>query len=575
MRNSLHNIKEIIRGDFESFSKNLVAWVIIVGLAVIPSLYAWFNISASWDPYKNTGNIKIAIANDDAGYNGELSPIPLNLGETMLSKIRDNNNFNWVVTDSEEAREGVRAGRYYASIVIPESFSDDMLSLFSADVEHAKIIYYSNEKENAIASTVTGKGADYVQEKISSIFTENMLEMIFNTLHKFSDDELGDQYTLDAVSGIIGKLKNLKLEVSAMKAAVGSMKATSLALIDMTGAAAGASTEGFTAEMRAMIDDMVKTGILTPEAVERLEDAKGILNDIDASSASMSKAANNTKNNLIKLNKSLDGTAASLGRAEQSLDKLINKLEAAAASEDIDAIMSILGADAAELSHFLAEPVQLKEERVYPVANYGSAMAPFYTSLAIWVGGTLMVSMLLVSLSEERRRKLKNFSYTQEYVGRYVLFLIIGLVQSLIICCGNLWYLGIQCEHPMLFILAGLVSSVVFVNIAYTLTASFGDVGKAICVILLVVQVAGSGGTFPVEMEPGFFRAIHSLLPFNYSMGAMREAIAGTYGTMYWRDLGILLIFLAISLILGLVLRRPVIKLNRHLREKLEDTKVM
>ena len=575
MRNSLHNIKEIIRGDFESFSKNLVAWVIIVGLAVIPSLYAWFNISASWDPYKNTGNIKIAIANDDAGYNGELSPIPLNLGETMLSKIRDNNNFNWVVTDSEEAREGVRAGRYYASIVIPESFSDDMLSLFSADVEHAKIIYYSNEKENAIASTVTGKGADYVQEKISSIFTENMLEMIFNTLHKFSDDELGDQYTLDAVSGIIGKLKNLKLEVSAMKAAVGSMKATSLALIDMTGAAAGASTEGLTAEMRAMIDDMVKTGILTQEAVERLEDAKGILNDIDASSASMSKAANNTKNNLIKLNKSLDGTAASLGRAEQSLDKLINKLEAAAASEDIDAIMSILGADAAELSRFLAEPVQLKEERVYPVANYGSAMAPFYTSLAIWVGGTLMVSMLLVSLSEERRRKLKNFSYTQEYVGRYVLFLIIGLVQSLIICCGNLWYLGIQCEHPMLFILAGLVSSVVFVNIAYTLTASFGDVGKAICVILLVVQVAGSGGTFPVEMEPGFFRAIHSLLPFNYSMGAMREAIAGTYGTMYWRDLGILLIFLAISLILGLVLRRPVIKLNRHLREKLEDTKVM
>ncbi len=575
MRNSLHNIKEIIRGDFESFSKNLVAWVIIVGLAVIPPLYAWFNISASWDPYKNTGNIKIAIANDDAGYNGELSPIPLNLGETMLSKIRDNNNFNWVVTDSEEAREGVRAGRYYASIVIPESFSDDMLSLFSADVEHAKIIYYSNEKENAIASTVTGKGADYVQEKISSIFTENMLEMIFNTLHKFSDDELGAQYTLDAVSGIIGKLKNLKLEVSAMKAAVGSMKATSLALIDMTGAAAGASTEGLTAEMRAMIDDMVKTGILTQEAVERLEDAKGILNDIDASSASMSKAANNTKNNLIKLNKSLDGTAASLGRAEQSLDKLINKLEAAAASEDIDAIMSILGADAAELSRFLAEPVQLKEERVYPVANYGSAMAPFYTSLAIWVGGTLMVSMLLVSLSEERRRKLKNFSYTQEYVGRYVLFLIIGLVQSLIICCGNLWYLGIQCEHPMLFILAGLVSSVVFVNIAYTLTASFGDVGKAICVILLVVQVAGSGGTFPVEMEPGFFRAIHSLLPFNYSMGAMREAIAGTYGTMYWRDLGILLIFLAISLILGLVLRRPVIKLNRHLREKLEDTKVM
>ena len=140
---------------------------------------------------------------------------------------------------------------------------------------------------------------------------------------------------------------------------------------------------------------------------------------------------------------------------------------------------------------------------------------------------------------------------------------------------GDLYLLKIQCVHPVSFIVTGAVTSLTFSLLIYSLTISFGDIGKAICVILLVVQVAGSGGTFPIEVAPKFFRTVYPLLPFNYSMGAMRETIAGMYGNTYWTEISKLLLFLIPSLILGLILRKPIIKLNNFVIEKLEETKLM
>lgn len=121
--------------------------------------------------------------------------------------------------------------------------------------------------------------------------------------------------------------------------------------------------------------------------------------------------------------------------------------------------------------------------------------------------------------------------------------------------------------------LAGWFSSIVYVNIIYTLTVSFGDIGKAVSVVLLVMQVAGSGGTFPIEVAPAFFKAVYPLLPFVHSMAAFRETIGGMYGMTYWTELGKLGIFLLLSLILGLLLRKPVIRMNEAFAEKLEGDK--
>ena len=225
------------------------------------------------------------------------------------------------------------------------------------------------------------------------------------------------------------------------------------------------------------------------------------------------------------------------------------------------------------LGGFMASPVQLETNQLYPIENYGSAMAPFYSTLAIWVGGIVLVAIMKVTVDEDKR--LGNIKPYQAYIGRYLLFMLLGLVQATIICLGDLYFLKIQCLHPMLFMISGWISSLVFTNIIYTLTVSFGDIGKALSVIILVIQIAGSSGTFPIEVTPKFFQNVYPFLPFTYAINAMRETIAGFYGNQYLIYLLQVLAFLPFALLLGLVLRRPLIKFNRFFDERLEDTHLM
>ena len=592
----MHNILQIIRDDWNSLKTNVIAWIVLVGLVAVPPLYAWFNISASWDPYENTGNLKIAVANTDKGYNGTLSPITINMGEMLISSIRENSSFNWIITDEEKALDGVKSGDYYAALVIPETFSVDMMSLFSDDTRNATIKYYSNEKENAIASTVTGKGADAIQKKINQTFTSTLAEIALGTIQNIADDTGGEQVTSNAVGEIVGRLRSAgdTLGVLAENTdAISSMLGSLVTLIDAT-QDASVNTDSVTDKLRSALNDMdvaseiaaiasalpdgeLKTAL--NEICDNLNLAKSsasdALNSLDNAGDKLASATDGTKSSIKSLRSTLDRTTKQVNATRGQLLDLADRLEAALESGDMETLRKILGEDAGTISAFITEPVGLEEHEVYPITNYGSAMAPFYTSLALWVGGTIMVSMMLVELNEERKRKLRNLKYYQEYIGRYVLFLIIGTLQALLICGGDIGYLGIQCEHPFKFVFAGVVASIVFVNLAYTLTASFGNIGKAICVILLVIQVAGSGGTFPIEMLPGVFSKIYPFLPFAHSMTAMREAIAGTYGNVYWKELGILQIYLAFSLVLGLVLRLPVVRLSRAFQEKLEDVKIM
>ena len=179
----------------------------------------------------------------------------------------------------------------------------------------------------------------------------------------------------------------------------------------------------------------------------------------------------------------------------------MSKLEKMQQTGDFSELKDLFADKNDELSAFLAKPVSLKTTKVYEIENYGSSMAPFYSTLAIWIGGIIMVALMSVAVPASALEGLSGIKNNHLYLGRYLTFLILGLAQSsLAIGLGALFYLGIQCRHPFLFMLACWISSIVYVNIIYTLTVSFGDIGKAISVVLLVIQVAGTlEGTFPLE----------------------------------------------------------------------------
>lgn len=252
------------------------------------------------------------------------------------------------------------------------------------------------------------------------------------------------------------------------------------------------------------------------------------------------------------------------------LDRLSETLAGLSDSEMVNAVLNFTGSNSDELGEFIACPVAVQTEKVYAIDNYGSAMAPFYTTLAIWVGAIVLVAILKTDV--KNKKELGGVKPYQEYFGRLLIFLLFSLVQSLVICLGDLYFLKIQCYQPAKFIFAGCAAGLIFTFFIYSLVAAFGDIGKAVAVILLVVQLGGSGGTFPIDVTPHFFQAIHPYLPFSFVIDAMRECVCGVYGNHYWMELLKLCAYILIGLVIGTGVRALVRKPIRFFSKRIEDT---
>lgn len=736
----MRNIIAILKRDLSRIRGSVVALIVAVGLVIVPTLYAWFNIAGSWDPYGNTGNLKVAVANSDNGYMSDLIPVRVNIGDTVVSALRENDQLDWRFVSESDAVEGVRSGEYYAAVVIPENFSSRMMTVFSSDAEHAEIVYYENQKANAIAPRVTDKAASTVRQQIDETFAKTISDVGLATTSSLLEFMDGDQIAAyagnlsgtlagaittlrdasgsvdefagllqsstglldstsdllasagtankdaealvgDAKTGLSGMHDALDAAVAAinqsLKDSAGDYDAAAKAIDEAFGAAdahvsltvtqlrdasadvakrasdmrdvqdnilaverdvegsnlpeklkaelvqkidivantvgnvanqqellakhlsdAAASLETGAADARAKAQ-AVKDGIAEAKGsiggvkdsynatlkqqISDLSDAvadvarrgSDMADDLGATVTDLSHAASALSDDLAGAHEVLAGASADLVSAADDLQRLKEGLDTAVTSGDLDRVRELIGSDPAALADALAAPVALDRQAVYHIRNYGSAMAPFYTTLSIWVAGIVLAAMLKANVDEADVKALGNPRLHELYLGRYAFFALLAFAQATLVCAGDLLFFGIQCEHPFQFMLVGWLAGFVFSNMIYTLTVSFGDIGKAIAVVLLVMQVAGSGGTFPIEMTADFFQAVYPFLPFTHAINAMHAAMAGAYGMEFWIELGTLALYLIPSLALGLVFRRPVIRANRWIIEKLEETKLM
>ncbi len=256
-------------------------------------------------------------------------------------------------------------------------------------------------------------------------------------------------------------------------------------------------------------------------------------------------------------------------RVTNSLSDMLHKLETLDGEEYIQTLIEILGGSPIVYGEYFAQVVQTTVTSVYPIANYGSAMAPFYTILSIWVGGVMLGAIFK---PHARRDGLIDPKPHELYFGRYLLFFMLSQIQTVVILLGDLFILKIQCLHPGLLFVCGAVTSFTFSLLIYSLAVSFGDVGKAIVVVVMVLQIAGSSGTFPIELLPEIFQKIYRFFPFPYAIDAMRECICGVYGSTFIVKLAQLLIFAVVALLIGLFARKPFIGVNEFMEEQLEET---
>ena len=271
----------------------------------------------------------------------------------------------------------------------------------------------------------------------------------------------------------------------------------------------------------------------------------------------------------------LGQVSGKLRSAGAELASFNSTLSDALNSGDMGMVKEVLGNDPETLASTLAAPVQLRRKAVFPVANFGSSMAPFYTLLPLWVGALLMVVTLKTTVSRRTRKALGDPRPHRLFLGHYGVFALIALLQSTVSLGGDLLFLRVQAVHPPLFMLSGWLASLVFSFFTYTMVVSFGNVGKAIGVLMLIVQISGANAAYPVQMLPDFIAKVSPLLPLTHAVTMMRAAIAGIYDMDYWRAAGMLLAFVPPLLLLGLLLRKPLVRFNQWYVAQVESTKVL
>ena len=695
----MKQIFEIFKSDIKEIFRKVSTWIVILGLIFLPSMYAWPNILASWDPYSHTNNIKVAVISEDEGATVEGKNI--NLGENLITNLKGNKNLNWqFVSSKQQAEDGVKIGDYYASIVIPKSFSSDITSITRGELKKATIEYTVNEKINAISPKITNSGASALANNIAKNFVEVANGVIFEKLHdagikleenlptieqvKGKINHLNDNFTNyeNSLNELIGKvdrgynvlntiqgtlpeidraatnsimlanktsvtiknienfneimLKNINtqldkvIEISGEVVKVAELIQKKPTNPEETKAKMKALDSRFEAaekrldiakdifeylnslsdqnlfqkqltKINTMESDITKLRSLNKKIYSNIDNYNAISTKVKADFLTTAKRVNNNsidfkkklntevapliKRVLTNADTKIRNVSSVISRAQaqiptinakiseaevkiqtvqgkllklqgempeikEKVQKLTGIVNKADGEIDTNALFNLLKVDYKQQAEFFANPVQLKENQLYHIKNYGSAMTPFYTVLSIWVGALLMSSLLTTKVEDEEN-KYKPY---QKYFGRGLLFMIISLLQTLIITLGDMYLLGTQANSPYRFVIYALLISLLFSAIIYTTVCLLGNVGKAVCIILLVLQIGSSGGTFPIQMTSSFFQALYPKVPFTYSISLLREAVGGVYIPAVNRDMKILLTYLVITLVGGAIL---------------------
>ncbi len=783
----MNEVLFIIRDDFRQIRGSIMVRISMVLLIAVPLFFTWFNVLATWDPFSNSGRLKIAVANTDEGYTSKILNVKVNVGNTVLKELAVNDQFDWVITSKDKALEGARSGEYYATIVLPPDFSRSMFTFYAGGAAPANITLHTNEKKNPLSANLTTQGAQGVTAQINTTFSQTLAEVAVGIAEDVSSylDTADTQAALDRLSNhletLSAQLDSGANTVSSVSTLIGSAVplatgAKQLAAglqnsfeeaVDSTFASGGNRTGGTTdplAAVSARLDDAVRlaagnisdlqkqldklldsansTSQSSASTFEKLKtlldkqitgfqhtrDALGqalgpdganlegkdpaadrLLAEMDAAISrqhtlserlgstatdlrrgvtldsdlrkkarqaiadaqqAIETARSNYQKNLqpkieslrtnldsagknvkvfrsylqavqADLSESAGGMIASMRRSQKSLDNTAKRMRDGAtrlnqtrqqiastrAQGDLNKIATTLGAEPKDFARLISSPIAVKRNAVFPVATFGVGMTPLFTVIALWVGALLAGVFLRAEVSENvgkrylasiepqkdpdadadadtnteelsrsegadaedietastpvaksaRKAAAKKpiFTGAQEYLGRYFMFWVIGMAQSTLLMIGLIVFVEIEPVHPFLLILSGWVISTVFTIIVYTLVVALYNAGKALAVVLLVLQISAAGGAYPLELLPQWFQSISPWLPATYAINLMRSAIAGIYAGDFAYNLVMILMFVIPNLLLGMVLRRTIAGRIHDMTKEVEKTKVM
>lgn len=607
-KRNVGNIIEIIKNDFKSAFSNPIVILVLVGIIILPSLYALLNIQACWNPYENTGDVDFAIANLDNGSTFE--GMNLNIGNELVKELKKNDKFDWKFVTEDELRRGVHDGDYYAGIVIPKNLSENVISITGDNPKQAELEYVVNIKANPVANKLTDTASNAVYTTLNAKIVEIINLAAYGKLGELQEGlssgagqlasggsqlaagsaqiSSGASQVSSGVSQVEDGASQVSSGASQVQSGVGQVQSGADSVKQGSSAVQqGASqVQQGSKELQQAVDPSKLPEGPVKQVVEGSINLANGSGDVASGASSLAEGSVSLAEGSSKLAESsgevADGAsqvaggsvelaegALSLAAGSQLLSSSASQALITAASSlaaSADSLSSITGINETILGEYFFAPVKLDRNEVFPVPDYGSNVAPFYLVLSMWVGALITCAMLKPGTAEGTK-----YSPLEMYFGKLVIFVALSILQVAVTITG-VFILGIYIANVPLFIFSALLVSVVFMILTYSFVSALGDVGKAIAIVLLVFQISGTGGIYPVEIMDSVFQALNPYLPMTYAITLIREAQLGLVWSNYLPALVILLGIGFVTVAVLLVVKEKADKASHYFEERLEDS---
>ena len=589
-------IAEIMKNNFKGAFSNPIVVIVLIGIIIIPSLYALLNIQACWDPYGNTGDVPFAIANLDDG--ASFNDKDINVGKELVKDLKKNDKFKWTFVSEDDLRKGVYNGTYYAGIVIPKNLSENIVSITGDNPQQAKLEYIVNMKTNPVATKLTDSGANAVYTSLNAKIVEIIDIAAYQKLGELQAGlaegaqklanggkqlqagsakvQAGASQVKSGESQVKDGASQVKSGASSLNDGASQLKQGSDQLSD------GASqVEKGSEELSAAVDpSLIPDGPIKDYAEGNVKLADGS-SQVAAGGKQLANGANQLANGGSQLadganqvaegsSKLAEGSVSLASGATLLSNGATNALFAASSSlgSTANTLGGITGIDEDTLGDYFLSPVELERNELFSVNSYGSDVSPFYLVLSMWVGAVITCVMMNPGTSQGTK-----YSPFEMYFGKLLTYIIMSILQACVTIIGC-YLLGIQILNPILFIASCILVSMIFMILIYSIISAIGTVGKAIGVVLLVLQISATGGIYPIQIMHPFFRALYPYMPMTYGITLVREAQLGTVWSNYIPALAILLAIGFVTIIAAVIIKEKLDKPSHYFEEKLEESKL-
>lgn len=547
------NLIKSFQSEIKRLLSSTYAKIALVAVICVPLLYGALYLKAFWDPYSKLNELPIAIVNKDSEYKGS------NIGNDLVTSLKKSNSLKYQFVSETDADNGLEAGKYYASMTVPSDFTKTVQNVNTNLPNKASIVYKSkiasNYLANSIESRVVSEVVDSLSHKITAKYFNNIFISINDTSKRLSiasmdsyklTDGLNDAYngSQDIQTGISSiKTGNTQIVNGLKDSEVGQTKLTnSLSYAANSSSLLQTSADNINNAIASSQTDLSTYISHNPEAandtniqslayklgaiksgqtqiVSGLGGLSGGLQAAQSGSVSLLNAnrqllsgANQLSNGLDKLSLGSSTLTSGLRAAKSGSLQISDGLQSAAKSmEDESEPIKV-----SKQVGIMSSPISLSDKSYDKANNYGSGLAPYFMSLALWVGG-LMTFFILGSDTSKKTRS--------ETIARYLVLCLIGVLQALVLGLVVTKVIGLSVKNIWQYYGFLILVSVSYMSLLQLFIQNLKDAGRYLVVVLLMLQLTSSAGTFPKETLPAFFQIINPLLPMTYAVSGLREIL--------------------------------------------------